>query len=590
MTDDGFDPVPYGGAVADPNAPFGTVASMPAAPEPNMSVDPGMSAKPWLPGPTPGGPPPQAPPEVPAGGMSQMPPEQSGGMSRAPQVLQPVDVVAEPQPQAQPVDLNQLDPITLGAMGLVRQGGQAAREYRPAGYVNAQRTGAFDPSQAIAVGNLGFEAQRDAAWNTAGAQLLANDAEVEAARAREAQVEQMRQEAAAKERAVKAQLDRDRAEYEGIKREYRDARDNETMGAFGTVPGALSTIFGMLAIGLAARGSRENLNATVNAVQSNVDRQVQNMRAQTAARGQDADNAYARYLKAYGNAEQAEAATKALLNERMMTEIDRMALESKDPLIQANAAQTVAQLSAEFNRYQGDLLNESQGKATQLWQLEQQARRGTAGGLRQMTLKEQLDYAKATGDIRGQNLQNEKTVAETGKLMNSLQGGASSEDLKDFAPQLKERRAANEALSKSLKAIEAIEAKGEGDNFAGLDDSSFTPVTAAITGGIERKLSAEAAREMNELDGIIDAKTLEAFGSSTPEQRQTVADRILGDGSKQGVLANLKREAEASRQKIREIDASIPAGVQNVGDARRQVTGASRATVAQPGRVIPTGR
>jgi hypothetical protein len=362
---------------------------------------------------------------------------------------------------------------------------------------------------------------------------------------------------------------------------------NDPRGAFSTVAGGLSTIFGMLAIGMASRGSRENLQATISSVHSNIDRHVQAQRAETHAKGEMADNAYARFLRTYKDADQAEAATKSLLNERAMAELDRMGAQSKDPIIQANVQQGMAQLGANLAENQAALRERSIGKTAEMWNLGQQAQSASSGGIRDMSFDRDLKTRKSLSDLRGSEADTQKTTAEAQSAMNDAKGIASKEDLKDFQKPLSELTAANDSLAKTIAAIEAIEATGEGENFGGMDDDSVTPLSARFTGAIERNLSGKAAQQANLIDGIIDAKTQEAFGSSTPEQRQTVADRLTADGSKKGTLANLRRFKEESERKIRELKSQVPAGVEAASDARRASTGASQGTVAQPGETIP---
>jgi hypothetical protein len=567
---EGTDAEAYGVAPYDPTAPFGSAAA----------VEP-------------------APPPAPMGGMSVMPEEQSApAQSYAPPPPPPptgdVEVgpiqVSEPQPQpvaqSQPLDYRTLSDVDLGLLGKERYGGRRAQAFIPEHFQNQSRVGAFDDSEMReAMANSTID-QKLALQQMGDAQLAQNNSEVLMARRREAQLDQMRADAAAKERAIKSQVDRDRAEYETMKREHMKSA-NDPRGAFSTVAGGLSTIFGMLAIGMASRGSRENLQATISSVHSNIDRHVQAQRAETHAKGEMADNAYARFLRTYKDADQAEAATKSLLNERAMAELDRMGAQSKDPIIQANVQQGMAQLGANLAENQAALRERSIGKTAEMWNLGQQAQSASSGGIRDMSFDRYLKTRKSLSDLRGSEADTQKTTAEAQSAMNDAKGIASKEDLKDFQKPLSELTAANDSLAKTIAAIEAIEATGEGENFGGMDDDSVTPLSARFTGAIERNLSGKAAQQANLIDGIIDAKTQEAFGSSTPEQRQTVADRLTADGSKKGTLANLRRFKEESERKIRELKSQVPAGVEAASDARRASTGASQGTVAQPGETIP---
>jgi hypothetical protein len=615
---DDFNANDYGVSDYDPNAPFGSNASVPPSPAMSSQVTPAetgevlLSSK-WGPGPTPGGPPPPQGPEVPVSVEPNMStadqvvpnPAMPSRAESNPVQLTSVDVrgsasgdgyVPGTDPEQNPIAFMQRGqrPVTPEQFRIADQygykwvGGQAERQQIDPFWQNAARSGQYDPeTQKDILANASIDQQLANQGNTDAA-LEQNRAAIEGVRREQAFIERMQLEQARKNAATREQVAADRSEWERQKNAYeKDVRDGDSI--LGTPQGALSTIFGMLAIGLAARGSRENLDSTINAVNSNIDRQVNALRAQTKAKGEMADNAYSRYLRSYGNEEQAQAATKALMLDRAAKQVELTSLRSRDPAIQAGGQQAAADIRSRLAEQMAIIEQESQGKVSQAWNPGQTARAGTRGGYQALNAAEQRARDTAEQKVTGEALGNQKTATEIQKNLTEAQGGATSGDLKDFAPQLKERRAANEALSKALKAIDAIKATGEGENFGGLDDTSLTPATAAATGAIERKLSSKAARQMNEIDGIIDAKTLEAFGSSTPEQRQTVADRILGDGSKQGLLANLEREAEASRQKIREIDASIPASVQGAGDARRVQTGAATRTVAQPGRAIPGG-
>lgn len=593
ITSPDFPAEDYGAAPIDPSAPFGSVDSVPQS---NMSVGPG---------PVPGGPPPPPPPEVPvnAGGMSAPPEQAPAGpaMSRAPVQISPVSVQGDPygadetgMAPARPVDPNSLDALTLLTQyGKVKTGGRAEQQAIPEHWQNAQRSGFFDPAEQRRLEQESLEGQRDASYQQSAAQLMQNDAEVEALKYREAQIDMMRQEAAAKQRAIQDNVQRDRTEYEALKRDYQTSRRNDAQrGAFGTVPGALSTIFGMLAIGLAAKGKRENLDATINAVQGAVDRQVQAMRNETAAKGADADNAYARYMKTYNNADQAEAATKALLNDHAAAEIDRMMAQSKDPLIAAQGAEARAQMQANSNRYLGDLDRASEGNTVQAWNLGQKYRAASRGGLRDATADEIMKGGKFLADNESTRLGSMKTGAEISKLRNETTGadpaGMDAETFSKYSGQLERLEKARTGLAKTNALLDQLDKSGD-KSFAGMAEDSWTPFTGRARATIAQTFSGDANDERAAFNDAIGDVMFARFGAGNKEQKQSAAEEILTSYDKESVRKNLIRMRESAEQAIKEVRSSLPTGVDKANLNRRDMTGATQATVAQPGRVIPGG-
>jgi hypothetical protein len=561
---EGTDAEAYGVAPYDPTAPFGSAAAVePAPPAPMMSAMP------------------EAAPPPPMGGMSAMPPEQSAPMqTNAPVTIAPVNVEGEAPPQPAPFDPNQLDDISLLGLGLKREGPTRGQAYVPAHYQNQSRVGAFDDSEMQdAMANSTID-QKLALQRMGDAQLAQNNSEVLMARRREAQLDQMRADAAAKERAIKSQVDRDRAEYENMKREHMKSA-NDPRGAFSTVAGGLSTIFGMLAIGMASRGSRENLQATISSVHSNIDRHVQAQRAETHAKGEMADNAYARFLRTYKDADQAEAATKSLLNERAMAELDRMGAQSKDPIIQANVQQGMAQLGANLAENQAALRERSIGKTAEAWNVGQQARAGSSGGLRALTLDEKLKYGDKLADLRDKQAGTEKTAAEVQKLSRESTKGAETKDVSRFQDKLAQigeleaQMRNGESFAQRLEEVEANEGGVPGFRSAGV------PILSRAISAAETQLptsSGDMARELqSDYEGLVLGSSKAILGGvASDSETERIANTMRGSGGAKGTKHAVRKMNERLAAKARELRGTLPPDVLEFHDKQRSSVGADR--------------
>lgn len=583
---DDFDSASYGAAEGgfDPAAPFGSAASVPQGPPPDsgMSVAPqdaGMSVNP--------GPAPE--PLSQASAPVQIEPVSVSGSARGSGYAPGAD------PEQNPIAFMQqgVAPSTpeqmriADQMGYVWQGGRKAQQKVDPFWQNAQRSGQYDPAeQQDLLANASID-QQLANQGATDAALEQNRAAIEAARREQAVIERMQLEQGRKNAAMREQVDADRGEWERQRAAYeKDAGDGDSI--LGTPQGALQTIFGMLAIGLAARGSRENLDSTINAVNGNIDRLVQQQRANVKAKGDMADNAYARYLRAYGNEEQAQAATRALMLDKAAKQVELTSLRSRDPAIAAQGQKAAADIRSRLAEQMAIIAQESQGKVTQGWNVGQEARAGSGGGYRAMTAAEQDKRDERIQDVSGKVLGNQGKAIDNQKALVEAQSGVSpaeAEGLNKNKDALEQLAAANSGLAKLRALKDKITASGD-KNFAGMSDDSVTPFTASAGTAINRLFSNDAVREQSEFNDAIGDVMFARYGAGNKEQKADARSEILVDDTKEGTMIAIDKLIANAEQRAKEIRSTVDSGTIEAYDRRRKQEGASQATVAQPGRAL----
>jgi hypothetical protein len=542
----------------DPAAPFGSNAAMHAPPpEPTMS---------------------QAPQATPVS-LDSLPDD--------PSYVPPAQPAAPPPsaaPQPQGPDYNKMSNYELGLLGLERYGGRKAVEARDAGWQNVSQSGGYDARETIEGLQSASVDQKLAAQAMGDAQLAQNQSEIEMARRRTQQLDYQREEAQQREFAIKRQVDKDRAEYEALKKEHAaDVRDGDAV--MGTPAGALGTIFGMLAIGLAARGSRENLNATISAVQGNIARQTEHLKAQTKAKGEMADNAYARFLRTYGDADQAEAATKALMNERAISVLDRMGKESRDPVIQANSAAAIAEIEGNLANQLGQVRDRAAYKGTQGWDMGQKAQAATAGGVREMSFDKQLKNQDAIAGIRGKNASTENTSAETQKHLAEAgkakaETGDTTKMRKDFSStmdQMSDIRTAQKGLAEYRQKLQDIYA--ERGSVPGSPDAGL-PIISNTVGEITRQTNflerGDIARELQDKRNALGMSISRGIlgSAASDSEGAKVSKAISGSGGYEAEIKALEQQERNLQNKLKEKERDLPPELRKQLEAERSAESA----------------
>jgi hypothetical protein len=543
-TGEGFDPTPWGGAPYDPSAPLGSNAAVPPPPP-----DGGMSVMPDQPPSVNAS---MGAPSVPAAPTNTVSLDQlEQDPAQAQQDAAAARAQQQAQAQAQRAQLNSMSAKELYATtGMVRTGGRAAQEFIPEHWQNAQRQGAYDAQvQKEILGDASVD-QQLANQGMVDAAREQNNAAILAARQEQAAIERQQLEQARKNAAMREQADADRGEWERQKSDYEKAVGNGD-AILGTPGGALSTIFGMLAIGLAARGSRENLNSTIAAVNGNIDRQVQSLRAQTKAKGDIADNAYSRYLRAYGNEEQAQAATRALMLDKAAKQVELTTLRARDPAIAAQGEQAAADIRARLADQMAIIEREAQGKVAEVYNLGQQARAAQGPGFRRATLEEELKYDDKLADTDGKRVENEakaygiqKTKAEIGKLNRELKpGGDDSKVAKDNSEPLKKVSEIDAALGSTkqvtaeLRALRAAKtdtgySTGDGGLFGG------NVVKRAYNEHVNPTDSAENFRKKVKAVVPVIGRALTGAGYSDADVANAISN-LEGSGTEEALAENL---------------------------------------------------
>lgn len=557
-----FDVSHYGGADGDPNQ-FMSPNLPPPPPGPNMSAPP----------------PGYAPPQ----NMSAVPP---GYAPPSPQALPPTQVPEVNVQGKPPSAYEQAMGMTAGQLAdqhLVSYGAQKAM---PAHWQDVSRQGGMSPEEAdklkgyisdAAAGRMGagFEGQN--------AEHMANQFAANAETYRMHQLEMQRQEAEKHQQMVAQQVQRDRQEYEGIKNAYqRDVMQGNT--PMGTLPGALATIGGMLAIAMAAKGKRENLESTIGAVNGAIDQQVKAMQAKTAAEGQAANNAYSRFLQSYGNQEQAEAATKALLNQQISSQLDRMKIQGQSPMIDAKYADLQANLNANADE---QMANVDKGAYGVVAAQMVQARAGHGAGLRRMTLAEEQNRQKFNAEMGKTGAETGKLNAETGKTIAEGQNIASGAEGLEKGTATWEKTV---PLKNTLDAATSLqnELSGSGTkDFMGLSEHGHWTKAGKFELDAAMANNPEAAKQAAALNVYVEAKA-QMLGKKKPGAKEELGKELLASADKEGLSNAVGHDVAQFQKEMNNWLDTLPLATRRQYEKQMAASGGAQAAMAQPG-VRPDG-
>lgn len=293
------------------------------------------------------------------------------------------------QPPSAPVDIMDLDPMTLNRMGLKRDPGQAAS---PEHWAKKGRSGAVQEREG-APERRAEMAERERGLAVYEGEIAADDARLQQQFiSNQLDEQQLRMQEKQKE---VAQLEtRYREERDGLDQQMAQQRALADKGfgmdrIMGTTEGQMGMMMSALGMTIAAFGGTDTARNAQTVHQRYVDQLVKGQEAEWEAQQGQIDSAYSRMMQTYGDRDQARSAVELMLNDNSKMQLEKLMLQNADPRVKAQVERQILEIDQRSEALEEAFHERSTGKVSEQFH---EAKAYIAPSVRQMSQDEQVHF------------------------------------------------------------------------------------------------------------------------------------------------------------------------------------------------------